>query len=83
MKTSLRGIYDHEHEMFMECEALKEAANILENKSYSTHPPGRYNPVAEPNISTNNSGGRFCSFSSPEIQDDHQEGHQNDQKYKC
>ena len=24
-----RGIYDHEHEVFMECEALKEAANSL------------------------------------------------------
>ena len=25
----IKGIYDHEHEVFMECKALKEAANSL------------------------------------------------------
>ena len=28
-KQQKGGIYDHEHEVFMECEALKEAANSL------------------------------------------------------
>ena len=29
-----RGIYDHEHEVFMECEALEEAANSLATYDY-------------------------------------------------
>ena len=28
-RTVIRGIYDHENEVFMECEALEEVANSL------------------------------------------------------
>ena len=39
------GIYDHEHEVFMECEALTEAANSL-----ATHNNLLLNPVTSKHI---------------------------------